>query len=719
MKSKTKLIWTALVLTALLVLPGCSQNQQVIFDAGMKMQDVNSLQQHTTMTFQLSGSDFEPEVQQQINTAAIFLNNAKLDLNSKISSNQEKTVSKAQVDMSLALQGMTIDVPMWVDSDLTGNTPKVIEILRLPQIAQATLPPQFASKEYMVMDPSEMTDSELSSIDMLKLTEFSRNFQETEIAFLNSYAKRFNPKIDVVSVGSQTVQTNDGPETAKIYKLKLNDAQFKDLIRYTVNNFTQDAEAMDFVKKFMYSILEISEVPDKANALSEFDKAFEDFEANKSQFLAEFNTIMDKLDAVTFLGDKGIELKYAISNGYCIQESGTVNLKVNIAQINKFVNTLSEEQQNTPVEAKGTLDLLINFKTDNSGINSPLEITIPEVNSNNSFNYMDLMKTLTVLEPNGKARLSGQDRFQTAKTIGEDFNSGKCTSIILASGNNFPDALSSSILSKKFDAPVLLVGETVEQSLDALSYIAAHSNPDTKIYIIGGTGVIGTSLETELIKGGHVNIERLSGYDRYDTAMAVVDKANVQIGTPVLVASGENFPDALAVSSFSGANQYPTLLVGQNYLSDKTKTYLANSKPTTVYIVGGVFVVSQAVEDQIKELVPTAVIKRLAGNDRFDTVATVINEFSASPTTVFLANGFNFPDALAGSALAAKTGDPVLLIDTNSGTLPPAVEAYLKKLRDAGIRPMVRALGGTAVVPDTLIKQAENLLDGPTIIIGK
>ncbi|MHB8073173.1 cell wall-binding repeat-containing protein [Desulfosporosinus fructosivorans] len=712
MKSKTKLIWTALVLTALLVLPGCSQNQQVIFDAGMKMQDVNSLQQHTTMTFQLSGSDFEPDVQQQINTAAIFLNNAKLDLNSKVSGNQEKTVSKAQVDMSLALQGMTIDVPMWVDSDLTGNTPKVIEILRLPQIAQATLPPQFASKEYMVMDPSKMTDSELSSMDMIKLTEFSRNFQETEIAFLNSYAKRFNPKIDVVSVGSQTVQTNDGPETAKIYKVKINDAEFKDLIRYTVNNFTQDAEAMDFVKKFMYSILEMSEVPDKANALSEFDKAFADFEANKSQFLAEFNTIMDKLDAVTFLGDKGIELKYAISNGYCIQESGTVNLKVNIAQINKFMNTLNEEQQNTPVEAKGTLDLLINFKTDNSGINSPLEITIPEVNSNNSFNYMDLMNSLTVLEPNGKARLSGQNHLQTAKTIGEDFNSGKCTSIILASGNNFPDALSSSILSKKFDAPVLLVGETVEQSLDALSYIAAHSNPDTKIYIIGGTGVIGTSLEAELIKGGHVNIERLSGYDRYDTAMAVVDKANVKLGTPVIVASGENFPDALGVASFSGSNQYPTLLVGPNYLSDKTKSYLTNSKPTTVYIVGGVFVVSQAVEDQIKELVPTAVIKRLAGNDRFDTVASVINEFSATPTTVFLANGFNFPDALAGSALAAKTGDPVLLIDTNSGTLPPAVEAYLKKLQAAGIRPMVRALGGTAVVPDTLIQQAENLLDG-------
>lgn len=709
MKSK-RLTWAALVLTVLLVLPGCSQNQQVIFDAAMKMQDVHSLQQQTTMSFQLSGSDFEPSVQQQISTAAMFLNNAKLDINAKTSGNTEKTVVKAQVDMNLALQGMTINMPMWVDSDLTGDTPKITEIIRLPQIAQASLPPQFASKEYMVMDPSEMTNSELSSMDMLKLTEFSRNFQATEVAFLTSYAERFKPEVNVQSGGTKTIQTNDGLKEAQIYKIKLNDAQFKDFIRYTVNNFTKDTEAMKFVKEFMDSILEISQVPDKANAIIEFDKAFEEFDANKSQFLAEFNAIMDQLDEVTFLGDKGLELNYAISNGYCIQKSGTVNLKIDIEQMNKLMNTLNE-QQSTSVDAKGTLDLLINFKTDNFGINSPLEIKIPEVNSTNSFNYMDLMNSMTPVG-SGQARLAGQDRFQTARTIGEDYNSGKCTSIILASGNNFPDALSSNILSKKFAAPVLLVGDTVEQSAEALSYIAAHSYPDTKIYIIGGTGIIGASFETELIKGGHINIERLSGYDRYDTAMAVVDKANVNSGTPVIVASGENFPDALGVSSFSGSNQYPTLLVGQNYLSDKTKNYLTSNKPTTVYIVGGVFVVSQAVEAQIKELVPTAVIKRLAGNDRFDTVAAVINEFSASPRTLFLANGFNFPDALAGSALAAKTGDPVLLIDNNGGTLPPAVEAYLKKLRAAGSRPIVRALGGTAVVSDTLIRQAENVLDG-------
>ena len=118
---------------------------------------------------------------------------------------------------------------------------------------------------------------------------------------------------------------------------------------------------------------------------------------------------------------------------------------------------------------------------------------------------------------------------------------------------------------------------------------------------------------------------------------------------------------------------------------------MGNGEPLTVYIVGGVFAVSQVVETQIRELLPTATIKRLAGYDFFDTATAIINEFSASPQMIYLANGFNFPDALAGSALAAKTGAPVLLIDSNSGTLPPAIETYLKKLRKAGSRPMVRA----------------------------
>lgn len=395
MKVRRKSIWVALVVTLGLLLTGCSPTQQELFNAAMKMQDVKSMQQHTTMTFQLTGSGFEPSVQQQVDTAAVFLNGTKLGFDVKTNGNEQKTAVKSQVDMNLALQGMDITMPIWVDSDLTGDTPIVKEIIKLPQIAKASLPPQFVSKEYMVINPFAMDNSELGKLDMTKLMEFSKNFQASEVKFLNSYSKRFNANVDAVSTSSQYMQTDDGSKLVTNYEIRLNDAQFKEFIRYTVNNVVQDKEAISFVKEFMDSILEMSQIPDKAKSLSSIDQAFKDFDGNQqAQFLTTFNTVMDQLKNVTLLGDRGLKLDYAIYNGYFIKESGAINLKFNLAQINQFMNALNG-QQSMSVDAKGTVDLMVNFSTDISGINSPIEIQMPEVNDTNSFDYLDLMKLTT------------------------------------------------------------------------------------------------------------------------------------------------------------------------------------------------------------------------------------------------------------------------------------------------------------------------------------
>jgi len=395
MKGK-KLTWVALAVTLLLVLTGCSPNQQEIVKAAMNMQNVKSMQQHTTMSFQLTGSGFEPAVQQQVTTAAAVLNDAKLDFDVKTSGNEQKTAVKSQVNMKLALQGMDITMPMWVDSDLTGDTPKVIEIIKLPSIAKASFPPQFAGKEYMVMNPMDMNKSGLGNIDMTKLMEFSKSFQAKEADFLASYVGRFNPNVGTEGNSDQYIQTDAGLQLVRGYKIGLSDAQFKELIRYTVNNFVQDKEAMNFVKGFLGSILEMSQIPDKAKNLSDVDQAFNEFDADKqAQFLAKFNTVMDQLKDVTLLGDKGLTLDYSICNGYIIKEGGAINLKVDLAQMNKFMNTVNG-QPSASVDAKGTLDMMVNFNTDISGINSPLEIQIPDVNNDNSFNYMDLMKLSTI-----------------------------------------------------------------------------------------------------------------------------------------------------------------------------------------------------------------------------------------------------------------------------------------------------------------------------------
>lgn len=316
----------------------------------------------------------------------------------------------------------------------------------------------------------------------------------------------------------------------------------------------------------------------------------------------------------------------------------------------------------------------------------------------------------TVNGTNTTSRLSGQDRYQTSMAIAEAYNNAKCDNVILASGNDFPDALSASILSKKLNAPILLVATTVAASSEVFNYISAHVYNTGTIYIIGGTSVIGTDFETKLASMGYDNNKRLGGTNRYDTDMLIVNETNVSQGTPVFIASGENFPDALSVSSFSGSKQYPTLLVGANYLPNRTKDYIVNNKPSSIYIVGGVSVVSQDLQNKIKALVPKATIKRLAGSDRFETSGVVLDEFPVVPDTIYLADGFNFPDALAGSSLAAKTGGPILLIDPNSPELPPQIVSYLEGLYKNSCSPSVVSFGGIHAVPDSFVGDAINIL---------
>jgi len=310
-------------------------------------------------------------------------------------------------------------------------------------------------------------------------------------------------------------------------------------------------------------------------------------------------------------------------------------------------------------------------------------------------------------------RLAGKDPYQTSVLIAGAYNNNG-NNVILASGNSFPDALSASMLSQKLNAPIMLVNSTANDSSEAFNYIKTHVFYNSTVYIIGGTGVIGTGFETELFSMGYDNIKRLGGINRYDTNMLIVNDGNVPQGTPVFISSGENFPDALSIASFSGSRQYPTLLVGADYLPEQTKNYLISDKPSTVYITGGTSVVSQDLESQIKVLVPGATITRLAGDDRYGTNAAVLNEFSPTPATIYLASGDDFQDVLAGSALAAKTGDPIILVDNKLSTLPLAVEDYLKTLSGSGIRPNIMALGDTDVVSDELMQQVNNVFSDVT-----
>jgi hypothetical protein len=142
------------------------------------------------------------------------------------------------------------------------------------------------------------------------------------------------------------------------------------------------------------------------------------------------------------------------------------------------------------------------------------------------------------------------------------------------------------------------------------------------------------------------------------------------------------------------------------------RDFLLDEKPSKVYITGGTAVISENVKNEIISLLPQVSVERLAGQDRFDTNAAIAQTFNPNPSTIYLATGYGFADALAGSTIAGKAGDPIIFVDPGTQILPSTVADYSKGLYTKDVSPKLIAFGGCSVVSEAVIKNVNNLLTG-------
>ena len=176
---------------------------------------------------------------------------------------------------------------------------------------------------------------------------------------------------------------------------------------------------------------------------------------------------------------------------------------------------------------------------------------------------------------------------------------------------------------------------------------------------------------------------RVAGPNRYDTAIQVSQR---EFGSaPVVVlATGENWPDALGGSSLAGACNGPLLLTQRAALPASVRAEIARLGAGRVYLLGGTAAVGPAVESALVSMLGRANVTRLGGSDRYGTARLVADEtirvlgggYSGS---ALVATGVNFPDATAGAAVAAALGRPILLARPGSTDvyLPPATRRVL------------------------------------------
>lgn len=181
-------------------------------------------------------------------------------------------------------------------------------------------------------------------------------------------------------------------------------------------------------------------------------------------------------------------------------------------------------------------------------------------------------------------RISGSNRYETSAKISALFPSGVSTAYI-ATGRAFPDALSGAALAGANGSPLLLVNtDAIPASVRAE---LTRLKPQ-RIVVLGGTGAVSSGVAQSLAQYATAStnkVTRLSGTDRYATSAAVAARfpANVPAA---YVATGLDFPDALASAALAGSTNSPVLLTRSTSLPGPIETQLTRLKPAHGYVIG-------------------------------------------------------------------------------------------------------------------------------------
>ncbi|WP_432574695.1 cell wall-binding repeat-containing protein [Kineococcus sp. SYSU DK005] len=277
------------------------------------------------------------------------------------------------------------------------------------------------------------------------------------------------------------------------------------------------------------------------------------------------------------------------------------------------------------------------------------------------------------------SRVAGADRVATAIAAAASFSGQQADAVVLTRSDTYADALAGAPLASDKAGPLLMTSRTALQP-EVSTAIRDVLRPGGTVYLLGSTSALSAEVESAVRALGFP-VQRVQGADRFGTAVEIAKL--LPQASAVSVVTGWNYPDGLSAGALMGVVNEVTnhsvgavLLTEGNTLGAATAGYLAGRSFNTKIAIGGL--ASVAVEGQPGWA-------RLAGGDRYETSALIAQQFTSTgffedaTTTVGVATGENWPDALAGAGLLAYGGGPMVL--TRPGDLPAASREALTSLQ--------------------------------------
>jgi len=324
-------------------------------------------------------------------------------------------------------------------------------------------------------------------------------------------------------------------------------------------------------------------------------------------------------------------------------------------------------------------------------------------------------------------RAAGTDRFDTGVLVSHGlWASATDTSapayqhpnaVVLATGQQFPDALAGVPFASKVDGALLLTESArLTPEVGAEIQRILPRNAGKTVYILGGTSAVSPAVASALTSLGY-RVQRISGADRYATSLAIAHA----MGDPahVIVARGDDFADALSAGPLatdlfgtgSGTAYTPAAIVltDNKSVDSATKSYIHGKLAAhglDAIAVGGGAAAALGTVPGVSDGNAGAVV----GTDRYDTARAVADIFrQVDPKApIGVATGSAFADALTGGAYMAMNGGPLLL--TKSASLPaPTVQAVRSVWSTTS---EVDVFGGPNAVSATVFGQLVSMVHG-------
>lgn len=253
-------------------------------------------------------------------------------------------------------------------------------------------------------------------------------------------------------------------------------------------------------------------------------------------------------------------------------------------------------------------------------------------------------------------RIGGENRIGTSVEVSRRAYTSSENAILVGSRGEI-DALGGTLLAKKLNAPIIM---TDRLSLTTTSKLELERLGVKNIYILGGENVVSQRVVEDLKELSRCNVNRISGYDRVETAIEIAKMAVGENTDEVFLSLGYDiYADALAIGPVTANLNKPLLLSKQTSISDATLGAMEDLKVKKVTIVGGTNAVFQAIEEKLKSR--GLLVDRVEGDNRLETSIKIAEKYFKAPNEVILANGYVFADSVIGGYFASKIKAPIIL----------------------------------------------------------